>query len=322
MSYFHFDTREVPEGERRKSLEEIYSPMCGLDIEIQGRRTDVDVKVKAFPSLAISDAHLSKHRAYRSYQHVADGDDSMLLIIPRRGHVGINHRRRDCFTCTPGELHMVPVDRPFISYGFDRLNVATISLPCSWVETRLLRAGEWIGRTNSPANSGALNLFIGYLDSVFAMRDELSEKSEQLVEQHLLDLLCLVLGVNDSDTKVAQGRGARYARLQMMRQHVRKHMIDSALTAESVAGHFGISAQYVRKIFHESGTTFSDYLNGVRLEWVFDQLSGGKLANSQIATLAYEVGFNNLAWFNRSFRNRFDMTPSEVRDLVFAQQLR
>lgn len=322
MSYFHFETSVFTESERSEALEEIYSPMCGLDIDIQHSQCNVDVKVRSFSSLAISDAQLSNHRAYRSYQRVADGDDSMLLIIPRRGHVGVNHRRRERFTCAPGELHMVPVERPFLSYGCDNLGVATISLPGSWVETRLSRANDWIAKTHRPSNTGALSLLVGYLDSVLAMHGELSRKSEQLAERHLLDLIGLVLGVNEAGTKAAQGRGARYARLQMMRNYTRQHMTDSVLSAESVAAHFGISSQYVRKIFHESGTTFSDYLNGLRLEWVYDQLSGGAKANRQIAALAYEVGFNNLAWFNRSFRSRFDVTPSEVGDMPFARQLR
>lgn len=321
MSYFHFRASDSIGGERRSALEEIYSPLCGLDINLAHSLNHVDVKVKVFPSLAISAAHLSEHRAYRSYQHLADGDDSMLLIIPRHGQVGVQHRRRTQYTCAPGELHMVPVEHPFVSFGVAELDVATISLPAQWVETRLARANDWIGKTQAPVSAGALRLLTGYLDAILPIGDNLSKRSEQLAEQHLQDLVGLVLGMNDADTHVALGRGGRYARLRMMRLFARQNMKDPGLGTESIARHFGISAQYVRKIFRESGTTFSDYLNGIRLEWVYDQLNGGEFANRQIAVLAYEVGFNNLAWFNRSFRSRFDMTPSEVGDGMLAGKL-
>ena len=321
MPYSYFDAREYPKHERCKALEEIYAPLCGVDIDASDPTSNVHVAVRTFSDFAISNASLTKHRAYRSYQNIADGDDSMFLILPRNGSVGINHRRRGVVNCSPGEMHLTALDHPFVCSSEDNLRVTAISLPSRWVETRLARINERVLKTSSPENSGAMQLLTCYLDSVLAMDSGLSAQSEQWVGLHVQDLISLVLGTNAEESRTAHGRGARYARLLMIREYIRNHLTDPALTTESVASNFGISPQYVRKIFQESGTTFSDYLNGLRLEWVFDQLSGSNMGGRQVGTLAYEVGFNNLAWFNRSFRNRFDMTPTEVSDTLFTRQL-
>jgi AraC-like DNA-binding protein len=36
-------------------------------------------------------------------------------------------------------------------------------------------------------------------------------------------------------------------------------------------------------------------------------------ADRTISTIAFNVGFNDLSYFNRTFRRRFGMTPSEAR---------
>jgi AraC-like DNA-binding protein len=40
-----------------------------------------------------------------------------------------------------------------------------------------------------------------------------------------------------------------------------------------------------------------------------------RFAGRRIAEVAYEVGFNDLSYFNRSFRRRFGLSPREVREL-------
>jgi len=42
-------------------------------------------------------------------------------------------------------------------------------------------------------------------------------------------------------------------------------------------------------------------------------LSDPRLADRSIRSLAFDVGFGDLSYFNRAFRRRYDATPSEVR---------
>jgi AraC-like DNA-binding protein len=39
-----------------------------------------------------------------------------------------------------------------------------------------------------------------------------------------------------------------------------------------------------------------------------------RCATRRIGEIAYDVGFGDLSYFNRAFRRRYGVTPSEVRD--------
>jgi AraC-like DNA-binding protein len=56
-------------------------------------------------------------------------------------------------------------------------------------------------------------------------------------------------------------------------------------------------------LFHDEETTFSEFVAGQRLARAWRVL----------ASIAFDCGFGNLSYFNRTFRKRFGCTPSEVR---------
>jgi AraC-like DNA-binding protein len=45
-------------------------------------------------------------------------------------------------------------------------------------------------------------------------------------------------------------------------------------------------------------------------------LSDPRLADRTIGSIAFDVGFGDLSYFNRSFRRRYGATPGEIRQLV------
>ena len=58
------------------------------------------------------------------------------------------------------------------------------------------------------------------------------------------------------------------------------------------------------------GTSFSEYLNEYRLTMASRLLVS---SDSSILDIAAEVGYENLSYFNRTFKKRFEMTPREYR---------
>lgn len=83
------------------------------------------------------------------------------------------------------------------------------------------------------------------------------------------------------------------------------------LTLEQAAKAVNISAHYFCKIFKQSsGMTFTDYLARVRIE-----KAKNLLANPQkhIGEIGFEVGFESLSQFNRSFKRITGETPTLFR---------
>jgi len=66
-------------------------------------------------------------------------------------------------------------------------------------------------------------------------------------------------------------------------------------------------------LFESEGTTFTEYVLAQRLAHAHRMLTDPRRAVDKISTIASDAGFNDLSYFNRTFRRRFGATPSDVR---------
>ena len=85
------------------------------------------------------------------------------------------------------------------------------------------------------------------------------------------------------------------------------------LSLERFATTHGVTARYFQKLFEAEGRTFSDYLLERRLERAYQALRNGREAQRSVSSIAFDVGFGDLSYFNRTFKKRFGATPREVR---------
>lgn len=83
------------------------------------------------------------------------------------------------------------------------------------------------------------------------------------------------------------------------------------LSASDMAAELGMSeSQFSRFFRRATGNTFTDFVNRVRVNRACQLLME---TDRQVTHICYEVGFQNVANFNRRFRDIKGMTPSEFR---------
>ena len=87
--------------------------------------------------------------------------------------------------------------------------------------------------------------------------------------------------------------------------------LDKPISAADVAAELEMSESRFSRFFRRAtGNTFTDFVNRVRINRACQLLmNSGRL----ITDICYEVGFNNVANFNRRFLEIKGMTPSEYR---------
>jgi AraC-like DNA-binding protein len=81
-----------------------------------------------------------------------------------------------------------------------------------------------------------------------------------------------------------------------------------------VATHLGVTPRNLQRMFESEGTTFSEFLLGQRLSRAHRMLTEPRGGHSAVATVAYDAGFGDLSYFNRSFKRRFGATPRDIRN--------
>ena len=69
-------------------------------------------------------------------------------------------------------------------------------------------------------------------------------------------------------------------------------------------------SHFMRYFKNTMGTSFIDYLNEYRLTMASRLLV---TSDSSILDIANEVGFDNLSYFNRSFKKKYNTTPLRYR---------
>jgi AraC-like DNA-binding protein len=83
------------------------------------------------------------------------------------------------------------------------------------------------------------------------------------------------------------------------------------LLASDVAADLGMSESRFSRFFRRAtGNTFTDFVNLVRVNHACQLLME---TDRQVTRICYDVGFHNVANFNRRFRDIKGMTPSEFR---------
>jgi signal transduction histidine kinase/ligand-binding sensor domain-containing protein/DNA-binding response OmpR family regulator len=95
---------------------------------------------------------------------------------------------------------------------------------------------------------------------------------------------------------------------------VEEHMADSDLDTDAMARELFLSRmQLHRKLKALTGQSPHDFLRAMRLQRASELL---RHRAGNVSEIAYEVGFNNLSHFAKSFREQFGKSPSEfVEDL-------
>ena len=88
-------------------------------------------------------------------------------------------------------------------------------------------------------------------------------------------------------------------------------MYCSNISLKELATTYQKNEKYLGRLFQkELGTSFHEYLMQLRLHKAESLLLQGR---DNIIDIAFDCGFNNISYFNRSFKKKHGMTPKEYR---------
>jgi AraC-like DNA-binding protein len=134
------------------------------------------------------------------------------------------------------------------------------------------------------------------------------------VSDHMTDLVALALGARGDVAEFAAGRGVRAARLAAIKADILAKLHNRDLSIAVIAGRHGVTPRYVHKLFEREGTTFSAFMLQHRLARAQQMLKDRRYDDHTISVIAFECGFSDLSYFNRTFRRAYNATPSDIRE--------
>ncbi len=309
----HFSTASYRPHERAAACSEVFGQHCGVRIDVDPRAThgfQASAKLARTSTFGLVEGSISPIRQRNSRGSIVTDGITFSMAMTCRWNMSQLGRNAD--------LH--PGDGVLLSNS----DVGAITIPeeCRHLGFLVPRSaimplvpdiGAMFAR-RIPPSSPAFQMLLRYIE--LARRENIVTTPELAAAftNHVCDLLALTLGPTRDAAELAKMRGLPAARLQAMKEDIRKNFGRPNLSVHSIAAQHGVSARYVQRLFEESGCTFTQFVMEQRLTAAHEALT--TRSNLPVHTIAYEAGFNDVSYFNRAFRRRFGCTPSDVQKIA------
>ncbi|MFJ4206744.1 helix-turn-helix domain-containing protein [Streptomyces sviceus] len=124
-------------------------------------------------------------------------------------------------------------------------------------------------------------------------------------EQAVVELVSVLAASDRVGLPVAHRAAAR--------TFIEEHFTDPTLRAADIASGTGISERHLSRLFAAAGTSVPGHILSRRLDAAYSMLTSEPTSRLRTAEVAARCGFTSLAYFSRTFRDRFGITAGEVR---------
>lgn len=308
----HFSTDAYPERDRVAVWREVFGRhMVRTQYERLPERDFFHrATLRSLPGVSLMFGAGAGFRSERTRELIADGCDDLVFAVNTEGVAFAAQRGR--------EAEIRPYEGILLDTG-DRCSIAfpaparfqAFRLPRGMLTSLLPDVGANVARRLP--QSEALRLLTSYLTSL----DQQALTAPDLrhtVAAHLRDLIALAIGPTRDARVVAEAGGLQATRLAALKTDILAHLADEGLSVVTLARRHRVTPRYVQMLFETEGRTFSEYVLEQRLARAYQLISDTSLATRTISAIAFHVGFSNLSYFNRSFRRRYGVTPSDLRN--------
>jgi AraC-like DNA-binding protein len=288
--------------------------MVRLDIEpAKGTLFRAEGELCALPGAAFASVTVTPVRVSRTQRLIADDVADMVFIVTADAPLHIAQGGREQ-VLDAGDAIFLRGSEPSVIQSRDRTRFTNISAAIDDLAPMLPNC-EDVSMTVVSRQNGLLDLLVGYVNLLQARQQPCSGELGRIAAAHVRDLMAAMIGAEPDRTLPARERGGvRAARLRAIKADIGTHLCEPGLSIDTIAVRHGISPRYVRKLFQEEQTTFSDFVLTLRLERSRRLLRSPAHATCTIASIAHASGFSDLSYFNRTFRRRYATTPSDLRN--------
>ncbi len=240
----------------------------------------------------------------------ADNDDFVLFLNLEGTFVAAQSGRE--IELRPGDAYLLACSEPA---SYDRPTAGSllaVRLPSAALESSVHDIYGGVARV-IPRENETLRLLSAYIRSLDNKVPLASVENRAMVARYAADLLVLILGATPEAAEIAEGRGLSAVRLRQMKKYITRNLARPELGISDVAGQHGIAARQAQRLFESEGTTFSEFVQGQRLERVHRMLTSRSAELDTIGDISLRCGFSDPSHFNRAFKRRYGASPSKVR---------
>lgn len=304
----------APRGRKYEAWrEEFCRDFCQLDVEPSAAaQIECTIEFTQVGTLSFGAARGTSGSFLRTRSLLSDGCDNVVLLSSASGEVHAVHRGREV-VLRPSEMFLMSMDDLATTSIRDGSRFTALGIPRRDLLGLCRDAEDRLGRT--VVGSQALrDVVAGYFALCAGTGGSLDAIEQTTMARHMVELAGLLLRADRDEASLDLRDGYGAARLQLIQAQVLKRLSDGDLSITTAAQRAGLTPKQLQRLFATTGMTFSEFVLDQRLLLARRLLADPGYRREKIAAIALDAGFGDLSYFNRTFRKRFGMTPSEWRE--------
>jgi AraC family transcriptional regulator, positive regulator of tynA and feaB len=248
-------------------------------------------------------------RVYRGEREISARDRPVYFLnIQRQGYATVRQGNVES-RLAPHSFTLVDASVPFEMQVSDNFEQLSIKIPKARLAHLL---GDPVRYTASAidCSKGFGRVLVKALETLVEQSEFLDPVGAELTIEQAMAMTAFAL----NQPRQQNPRPSRGFKLfDQAKLYLLAHLSDPDLDTPQLATHLGLSARYVQAIFAAQQSSVHHWILEQRLQQCRQDLLQTANPESRVATIAYRRGFNDLSYFNRSFKRRFGMTPSQCR---------
>lgn len=230
------------------------------------------------------------------------------FVLPLAGELVMVQDGRET-RLRPGMGGLVTLAAPFRVFQRRPSRAFVMTVPAHEVEGRRGLDTPLAAGLALDLSAGLGRVVADMLRAVGEERGTLTEPQFDAARDRITELLRMI--VAGAERPAAPGHLAAVE--AVVRRYVRAHATDPGLTGAAMAQDLGWSLRQIQLALQHAGTTPRELIREERLRLVRDRLRNPRDRHVTITDLAHASGFSSASALSTAFRQRFGVSPSELR---------
>lgn len=275
----------------------------GLVVDPLDRRFRAELKRWSLDQMTLTWPQSTSARVSR--MRVARSTDNLVLHILHTGRCTVSHRGHASHLA-PGDMVLCAAQEAYEFNAPDDHQMLIVEFDRSLLAHRMTDVDAHIARPVS-GEFASTRILRNFLLSLWREGStNLDGDASALYNDTILSLTAAALQANPAPS--ATGDDVSLTRVKGI---IEARLHDAALTPSSIAEQIGMPLRTLQLACAKRGITLSAYIIRRRLEKACELLVHSQ--GRSVTAIAYDVGFNDCAYFARRFHAAYGVSPSEYR---------
>jgi AraC-like DNA-binding protein len=248
----------------------------------------------------------------RTAAHIDGTSPKLYSIIIQANGRGLFAQGRNRSVLNPGDFALCDHAMPHSRLLQTNAEMLLIRVPAEMIGDYLPKPQDLCGR-RLPGSAGLTPSAAVMATSLWRRLEQgFSSPYEDCLAHHLLELIatCYAMAFGP----MLDGTPSADDLLVTVQNHVEDRLYDPDFKPGSIAAELHLLPSEVRGLFDSLDQTPRGYVLGRRLQEAARRLRDPRWQGHTIAEIAHCCGFTSSAMFTRSFRERYDLSPTQYRE--------